>query len=93
MVIIQGIFLIICRLKSMLTTLSIDLPPTAYCLLFNYPPAMAPTTKNGSSPAKTFSGSSVTVGDSERSSPQAKYLTKGRRALVSCCRMVPLSIG
>ena len=43
-----------------------------------YPPAIAPTTKKGSSPDATASGSGSSGGSCERSREQAKNLTKTR---------------
>jgi hypothetical protein len=48
-----------------------------------YPPAIAPTISNGSSPAATASGSGESGGSWERSSSQAKNLTNGRRFRVT----------
>ena len=47
-----------------------------------HPPAIAPTTSNGSAPLTTASGSSVSGGSCEKSSSQAKNRTNGA-ALVS----------
>ena len=48
-----------------------------------YPPAIAPTTRNGSAPAATASGSGVSGGSCEKSCSQAKKRTNGRRLSVS----------
>lgn len=44
-----------------------------------YPPAMAPTTMNGSAPVATGSGSGASGGSWDRSCSQAKNRTNGRR--------------
>src|SRR6185437_7096961 len=43
------------------------------------PPAIAPTTKNGSAPLTTSSGNGVSGGSRDKSSLQAKNLMNGRR--------------
>src|SRR5262249_25005110 len=48
-----------------------------------YPPAIAPTTSNGSRPLATSAGSAPSAGSSERSSPQAKKRMNARRRSVS----------
>ena len=58
-----------------------------------YPPAMAPTTRNGSAPVATASGSGASGGSWDRSSSQAKNRTNGRRCCVTWSRIVPRSIG
>src|SRR2546429_857195 len=45
----------------------------------DYPPAMAPTNRNGSAPVATASGSGASGDSCDRSSPQAKNRTNGRR--------------
>jgi hypothetical protein len=57
------------------------------------PPAMAPTTRNGSVPVRTASGNFVSGGSSERSSPHAKNLMNGRRRKVIWSRIVPRNTG
>ena len=46
---------------------------------FLQPPAIAPTTRNGSVPFTTASGNGVSGGSSDRSSLHAKNRTNGRR--------------
>ena len=48
-----------------------------------YPPAIAPTTKNGSAPDRTASGSGASGDSNDKSSPQAKNRRNGRRLRVS----------
>ncbi len=48
-----------------------------------YPPAMAPIIKKGSAPFATDSGKGLSNGSWERSSSQAKNLTKGLRSCVT----------
>ncbi len=50
---------------------------------FSQPPAMAPTTRNGSAPFATASGSGASGGSCDRSSAQAKNRMKGRRCNVT----------
>ena len=45
----------------------------------SYPPASAPTTRNGSAPIATALGSGVSGGSCEKSSSQAKNRTNARR--------------
>src|SRR5579884_18823 len=58
-----------------------------------YPPATAPTTKNGSTPDATASGRGASGGSRDRSSVQAKKRNIGRRSPVMRSRMVPRSVG
>ena len=48
-----------------------------------HPPAIAPTTRYGSTPDRTASGRGVSGGSCERSCSHAKNLTKGRRRWVA----------
>jgi len=48
-----------------------------------YPPAIAPTTRNGASPFAIGSGSGESGESFEKSSPQAKNRINGRRSLVT----------
>ena len=57
------------------------------------PPAIAPTTKRGSAPLATGSGSGASGGSWDRSCPHAKNLTNGRRRCVTWARIVPRSTG
>src|SRR5262249_61527172 len=58
-----------------------------------YPPAIAPTTRKGSVPTTTASGSGVSGESWDRSSSQAKNRKNGRRWWVTWSRIVPRSIG
>src|SRR5438105_2567924 len=58
-----------------------------------YPPAMAPSTKNGSAPSTTAAGSGVSGDSWVRSRSQAKNRRNGRRSSVTWSRIVPRSIG
>ena len=57
------------------------------------PPAIAPTTRNGSAPVATASGNGASGGSCETSSAQAKNLTNGRRRRVTWSRIAPRNIG
>lgn len=63
------------------------LPWVGFCLRMepfsDYPPAIAPTIRNGSAPVVTLSGSGASGDSWERSSSQAKKRTNGRRWHVS----------
>ena len=48
-------------------------------MTFSIIPAIAPITKNGSSPRMTASGNGVSGGSNDKSSLHAKNRTKGRR--------------
>ncbi len=58
-----------------------------------YPPAMAPTIRNGSFPDATASGSGASGGSCDKSSSHAKNRKNARRCSVPCSRIVPRSIG
>lgn len=57
------------------------------------PPAIAPTTMNGSCPDATASGRIVSGSRCDQSSSQAKNRTSGRRSNVTRSRIVPRSTG
>ena len=59
----------------------------------DYPPATAPTTRNGSAPLATASGSGASGDSSDQSSWQAKNRKNARRSCVTWSRIVPFSIG
>src|SRR5881409_3543196 len=58
-----------------------------------YPPAMAPSTKNGSAPSTTAAGSGASGDSWVRSRSQAKNRRNGRRCRVTWSRIVPRSTG
>jgi hypothetical protein len=58
-----------------------------------YPPAIAPTIRNGSIPLVTGSGKGVSGCSCDRSCWQAKNRTKGRRLRVTWSRIVPRKTG
>src|ERR1035441_4871412 len=62
-------------------------------LIFNQPPAIAPTIRNGSAPFTISSGNGVSGGSSDKSSLQAKNRTNGRRFNVPWSRIVPRKTG
>src|SRR5436309_15671160 len=53
---------------------------------------MAPTTRKGSAPVATASGSGASGGSWDRSRSQAKNLTNGRRCCVTWSRIVPRTL-
>src|SRR5207249_7684221 len=53
---------------------------------------MAPTTRRGSAPVATASGSGASGGSWDRSRSQAKNLTNGRRCCVTWSRIVPRTL-
>src|SRR5437899_11346318 len=59
----------------------------------DYPPAIAPITRNGSAPDATASGSGASGASWVRSRSQAKKRRNGRRRSVTWSRIVPRNIG
>src|ERR1043166_3127454 len=55
----------------------------------DYPPAIAPITRNGSAPDDTASGSGASGGSCVRSRSHAKNRRNGRRRSVTWSRIVP----